>query len=172
MMAANRVNEVKLQCYSMNNKENEFELKLYPLDENEYIGTIWLDKGEISNSIQTLILLDSSNSMGDSTRRFVNEIIPLVMTKLSYGRHPVHLITFGKETTHNKLFAEQMKTLQLFTGNETRMAPAIQKLNSIIRRFHPNKPIRIFSISDGIIGDRDEVNFSNSLIVKTQILIF
>lgn len=141
-----------------NEEESDYHLKLYPLDGNEFIGSIWMDKEEHSNSIPTFILLDSSNSMGDATRRFVNEIIPLVVTKLSYGTlYPVHLITFGKETTHHKLSAEGFKSLfRLYTGDATRMTPAIQRLHKLFQSLIPSKPIRILSITDGKIGDHDE----------------
>lgn len=67
-------------------EENEFQLNVYPLDENEYIGPIEMDDFEDSSpvTVQTVIILELSVSLKNESRRLANEILPLVLSKLSY----------------------------------------------------------------------------------------
>lgn len=153
------------------NNQTQFELKLYPLDESEFIGTIWIeDDGnstENSISIQTVIILDRSGSMGDEARRLTNEIIPLVLSKLSYKKsESVHLIAFETNTQHYSVTVENFESLSIQAAGGTNMAPAVRMCHSLFSSLDANKPVRVLTISDGQVGDCRETEKAATAFVE------
>lgn len=146
----------------MEKKEIEskvYELKIHPVDGEEFIGTIKIEKIHSTSSslVQTVILLDRSGSMGDAARRVSNEIIPMFLEKLSYDKNQiVHLITFDLMSHLYSVTVERMKSLQIRAQGGTKMAPAVKKCQEIFRSFDNQKPIRLLTISDGKVNDAEE----------------
>lgn len=141
----------------LSHKENELKLQIYPMNENEYIGTIRINEKVDSCLINTVIILDQSISMRDATKRFTNEIIPLILSKLSYSTsQPVHLLTFAKDTQHFSVTPNEMKLLDIKTYYGTKMAPTVQKVHYLFQSFQEKLPIRVLTISDGEVQDRED----------------
>lgn len=135
------------------------ELKIYPLDEQEYIGTIEIEenftKAELS-TVQTIIILDTSGSMQDSARRMANEVLPLFISKLLYEQsHVFHLIEFETTTYWHSVTAERMKKLLIEADGGSALAPALKKCIEVFKTFTKN-PVRILTISDGELMDLPE----------------
>lgn len=139
-------------------KMRSFKLKLYPLDSEEYIGTVKIDdmlRQKISNSVQTIIILDKSGSMGEAASRVSNEIIPLFLTKLFYKTTDViHLITFDSMARRSMLTVESMKSLAIEASGGTNMEPAVTECTTLFDELNSDKPVRVLTISDGEIDDR------------------
>lgn len=160
------------------NNGTELKLKLYPMDENEFIATIWIEDAEISRSVQTVILLDRSLYMGCETRRFTNEIIPLVMSKLSDGEsQPILFITFANFPQIEYVTAEEMKSLSSdnYGRDRTRMASAIKYVHAYFqgtdhsansRPLDANKPIRLLSISAGEAEDLEDIEQNSTALIE------
>lgn len=145
--------------------EDSYELKLHPLDENEYIGSIKIKTGDTADNekqefpkcIQTVIILDRSGSMGDAARRVSNEIIPLFLAKLAYKASDViHFITFDSNTQLYTVTIDSMKSLPIRATGATKMSPAIRKCQELFKTFNKNEPIRVLTISDGKVVDGRE----------------
>ncbi|KAJ6641381.1 Flagellar attachment zone protein 1 [Pseudolycoriella hygida] len=128
-------------------------LTLYPVDENEYIGKIWVPKGGLS-IVETVVILDGSSSMGDTTRRFIHEIIPAVLKLISPNQKFIHLITFSHVSFYYFVGTCDLKTMKMTQQSTTNFAPAISKLRSVFEKLNADYPVRILTISDGEICDR------------------
>lgn len=159
------------------NQEKQFKMLVYPLDQSEFIGTIRVDDGNhISNLVHTVILLDRSNNMGDETVRFTTEIIPLVLSKLSYTENErVHFLTFASYSVLKYLTVEGIKSLSSeFYGRErTRLASAIKYVHSFFQEgdrngmlFNVNNPVRILITSAGGVEDYDNVTNNSSALLE------
>lgn len=144
------------------NKGRSFKLKFYPLDPEEYIGTIKVDDKvgpQGSESVQTIIILDKSGSMEDTAGRISNEIIPLFLTKLFYEpTDVVHLITFESQARRSTVTVENMKSLVIIGDGWTYMAPAVSECKTIFNEFNSDKPVRVLTISDGEIQDQKKTD--------------
>lgn len=158
------------------NEGQLYELKLYPLENEEYIGTIKIDAivepvkkpddSEVSKSVQTVILLDRSGSMGDAARRVSNEIIPLFLTKLLYKKTDVlHFITFESNTKLYTMTIEGMKSLAIRAAGGTKMALAVTKCLTLFESLDCDKPVRVLTISDGKVGDQPETERAATALV-------
>lgn len=149
----------------------EHKLKLHPLDDCEFIGTITIPeiqqhKQVKSSAIETVIILDRSGSMGDSARRVANEILPLFLLKLSYEKlHQVHFITFESVAHDYHVSAERMKQLSVSANGSTHMAPAVKRCHELFKSFS-SKSVRILTISDGEINDRPETDKAVAELIK------
>lgn len=143
-------------------KRNEYELKLHPIVEEEFIGTIEIDESskknaETMSSIETVIILDRSGSMADAVKRVSNEIIPLFLSKLSYESHQsIHFMTFESKCELFLVTVERMKSLPIRAQGGTNMAPAVRKCEEIFKAFDKSKPIRVLTVSDGQVSDSRE----------------
>ncbi|CRK94874.1 CLUMA_CG008366, isoform A [Clunio marinus] len=141
---------------------SKYELHLHPLAEKDFIGSIKIEldlkkKPEQQNVIQTVVILDRSGSMGHAARRLTNEIIPMALSMLSYKKlQTIHLITFDSLSQLYTVTVERMKSLPIRAQGGTNMAPAIRKIQILFETFQSDKPIRVLTISDGQVGDRQE----------------
>ncbi len=158
--------------YTMEINQNKNELHLYPINDNEYIGAINVDGAKAIAEPRTVFVLDSSGSMKNETKRFVNEIFPLVMSKLDYGEYDtIDLIGFGKECVHKEVWTRSFvrKCSDVKSDGSTIFAPAIKVLRLTlekIQRYYPNKPIRVLTISDGAIKDHDDAENETKKLIE------
>lgn len=141
-----------------------FNLKIYPLDQ-EFVGKIDIESNAGENqaaSINTIIILDSSGSMGKDAGRLVNEVFPLFLKKLSYGpSQTIHLITFDSASCSYKSTVDGLKSLKINSGGYTYMRPAVTKCKELLNSLYQDnvekrKPIRLLTISDGAIHDAQQ----------------
>lgn len=97
-----------------------------------------------SNSIQTVFILDEHHTTGaKNSRRFMEKIIPLMLSKLFYeSSQLVHLVTFVRhKTTVEEMFQSLLQTLDA------------------------KKQIRIFVLANGEVHERQEIeNLAETLI--------
>lgn len=151
-----------------NIKDRSF--KLYPLDPKEYIGTINVNDNLAppgSESAQIIIILDKSGSMGDIARRVSNEIIPLFLTKLFYkATDVIHFITFDGMAQRFKLTVENLKSLAIFGNGQTKMAPAVSACSTVFNELNSDKPVRVLTISDGLIQDQKQTDEAAAYLVN------
>lgn len=139
-----------------------YELKLHPMGEESFIGTIDIDANpsetsEPPSNIEMVVILDRSGSMGDSVPRMANQIIPLFLAKLRYeSRQTVYFITFDSKAQIFTITIERMKSLLIRAQGGTNMEPAIKKCVEIFEAFESGKSIRVLTISDGQVGDQKE----------------
>lgn len=96
-----------------------------------------------SKSIQTVIILDESVSVAKVTWRFTKQIIPLMLSKLSYEKAQlVHLLTFGADET-----------------------PVAQKLQSLLQTLDANKRVEILLLTNEKVQDHKEIEiFAENLL--------
>lgn len=152
--------------------DKNFELKVHPLDEEEFIGVIKIEKNDDASRktpafVPIVILLDRSGSMRDSARRISNEVIPLFLSKLSYkNSHVIHFITFESNTQMYSVTVERMKSLPIRASGGTHMAPAVRKCQILFQSFNRHEPIRVLTISDGQVGDRQETEKAATAFVE------
>ncbi|XP_037045864.1 uncharacterized protein LOC119081243 isoform X2 [Bradysia coprophila] len=135
--------------------QNKNELHLYPINNNKYMGAIDVKGATVSNSIQTVVILDSSGSMGNVTARFVKEILPLVMSKLNWNKG-IDLINFSSKANWKYLTLSELKTSDIQSGGRTCIGPAIRMFRlclESIQQNYPGQPIRVLTVCDGSISD-------------------
>lgn len=138
--------------------DEKANIKLHPVDDNELIATVNLDaKNHGVDAIQTIVILDRSLSMGDSCRRLTNDVIPTVLKKLSYDdKKIIHLVTFDSIGDSFTASVNQLRTLPISCRGCTNMATAVIIVHETFKNLDPSKPVRLLTISDGIIDDREE----------------
>ncbi|OUM61939.1 hypothetical protein PIROE2DRAFT_11904 [Piromyces sp. E2] len=148
-------------------------LKAYKSDEG-YIGKI--DASEITfksrAEVKFIVILDQSESMGDSVQIFVNIILPRILIKLGMENVDIHLITFSNSSemyTGNMTFFEN---LYIYEQGCTYMKHAVKNLEVLLKQLIiPNhkQNIRILTISDGDIFDQpDTLNLASKLFLNIK----
>lgn len=158
--------------------DEKASLKLHPVDDNELIGTVAIAaKKKQVDSIQTIVVLDRSLSMGDSCLRLTNDVLPEIFKQLSYDdKKVIHLVTFDSIGDKYEPTVNQLRTLPISCRGCTNMSTAVvllhekfkelgelveelRRLNMLINASliaDPTKPVRLLTISDGIIDDRED----------------
>lgn len=129
-------------------------LKIFPSN-NEFIGEFVIENDSGTyKSIQTIIILDRSGSMGKTVERVINRILPLFFVKLSYRPlHLIYLITFESNTKLHARVVKDFPPLEIKYGTCTNMRPAVGMCQEVFENLDSDKPVRILTISDGIIQD-------------------
>jgi len=158
-------------------------LNIFPVGNNEsnapFIGQIEINENEIkklknnndktkpvnyfennvSNQIETIIILDTSASMGKLVNKTIRDYIPKSLKKLGYKLNDViNLITFSSYSNIYKLTLNDMKSSKLTYEECTYMAEGINNLKTIITKSlknNQNKQFRIIAISDGALHDQE-----------------
>jgi hypothetical protein len=151
--------------------QNSYELKVYPLAEEEFIGMVNVQETPVSDQdaslVETVIILDRSTSMKDAARRVTNEIIPLFLSKLSYDeKQVIHFITFDSVSELYSKRIEELKSLSITARGNTVMAPAVVKCQQLLEKFDYSKPIRLLTISDGEVSDIAQTENAASVFVE------
>ncbi|XP_070490118.1 uncharacterized protein [Chironomus tepperi] len=139
--------------------ENPHKISLYPLA-GEYIATIDYQPPNRSitcQSIETVVILDRSGSMGQSVFRIGTKILPLFFQKLNYDiNDKIHLITFDNVAEYQYLEINELPNLVNFQARGgTYMSVGIQTFHEIMRQLTEKgtKFLRILTISDGEVFD-------------------
>lgn len=150
--------------------QESFEIKIYPLADKKFIGTIKVDENleaQDASLVETVILLDRSYSMGESAKRVANEIIPLFLSKLHYSETQViHFITFDSKTELYSKQIKELKSLRITARDGTVLATAIEKCQQLFGTFSKGKPIRVLTISDGEVSDIEEAQTAATKLVE------
>lgn len=133
-------------------------IKLHPVDDNELIATVNIDaKNRGVEAIQTIVVLDRSLSMGDQARRLSNDVIPEILKKMLYDdKKIINFVTFDSIGDSFTATVNQTRTLPITCRGCTNMSTAVVIVQKIFETLDPSKPVRLLTISDGIIDDRDE----------------
>lgn len=136
------------------------EIELFPLTNSEYIGRIHIEPvniSSVSSAVQTIIILDTSNSMLDQAARLTNKILPLFLKKLSYEeKNMIHLVTFGSKARLSGVTVARMRDFKILTSGATKLAPAIEVCETLFDSLDDSKPVRLLAISDGEVSDSKE----------------
>ncbi|KAJ6637003.1 hypothetical protein Bhyg_09729 [Pseudolycoriella hygida] len=144
---------------------NCFQMELHPMADG-YICSLNIDKdaeyfsqkSNISNSVETVIILDRSGSMGNSVPKIVNEVLPIFFRKLHYQPDDiVHLITFD---SYCELFTKRVsefRNLPLNSRGCTNMTLGIKEFRKLFSTFDLKNPIRVLTISDGDVDNPSSV---------------
>lgn len=136
-------------------------LKVYPLKDNEFLATIESNEaGEATcpDGIETICILDRSGSMEEAVVKVLNEIIPSTLAQLSYDdQQIIHTIAFNERALLYPLTSEQMKCFPLTARGKSFLSGAIENLTKLLATFEVGTSVRILTISDGKVNDREEV---------------
>jgi len=143
------------QTNNLNGKQPSLNLIQSP---DGYLGHLFVPKEKSlsrrQNNINTTVILDASESMGDNITRIYSTILPSVFEKLKYDPNQlIKTIGFGWMTKCYIDNYRTMRTRDFFCLGTTNMAPAIERLGVFIRDMH--SPHRILTISDGILDDQE-----------------
>ncbi|XP_037043087.1 titin homolog isoform X9 [Bradysia coprophila] len=142
-------------------QQYENELHLHPINDNEYLASIYVNSSKMINNSSTTVILDRSGSMNEQTSRFVTVIIPMVMSILGYDHnYRVNLITFAAESkTYRKTCSQLKVATGIMSKGKTNFGPAIAALRELLElheRQSPSIPMRVLTISDGEINDPND----------------
>lgn len=137
-------------------------LKVFP-SSDDFIGEFTApdieNDAELSKQCQTIIILDSSKSMGFHLKRIITTILPLFFSKLSYRKlNQIFLITFSRNVELLSKFVSDFPSIEMKAGGKTYMKDAILKCKDVFEDLDSDKPVRVLSISDGLIFDRKKTN--------------
>lgn len=133
-------------------------LNLYPLN-NQFIGQCSSDDNvvERSTNYETIIILDRSGSMDWQVQRLVKRIFPMLFNILSYKPESlIHLIAFDDQVEFYKITMNQLQQLSISARGGTYMTPAVRKCHEFFQILDSKNPVRLLTISDGIVADQIE----------------
>lgn len=139
-------------------------LNLYRLN-NQLIGYCDSEHNvvEIDIEYQTIIVMDRSGSMGSEALRLVQNIFPLFFRKLSYKPdNTIHLITFDSISELLNVTVEDFPKLPVSARGGTMMARSVEDCQKVFTMLDSDKPVRLLTISDGMIGDQIETSAAAS----------
>ncbi len=102
-----------------------------------------------------VIIMDVSGSMQDVINNYIKTIIPGVLSNLNYRTKIVTLITFATNSQVYNYNINQFKSSNINSGGTTLVSEAFQNLKSYFSKFSNKKSLRILTISDGQIFDKD-----------------
>ena len=122
---------------------------------NEYIAKIEIPIPR--GPPEFIFIIDSSGSMLGFFEVIIKNIIPDVLKKLKIEEGKIHLITFSDQVNYYKLTIDELINSNLEFGGDTYMSDVYDKLEDIFKDFEgKNTDIRIFTISDGVIFDKEK----------------
>ena len=108
-----------------------------------------------SNLPEFVIIMDVSGSMQDVINNYIKTIIPGVLSNLNYQTKTVTLITFASNSYVYNYNINQFRSGNINTGGSTLVSEAFQNLKSYFSSFSKKNSLRILTISDGQIFDKD-----------------
>jgi hypothetical protein len=137
-------------------------------DSLPYIGKIHIKSNINSNvkEIQTIILLDTSGSMGQNVGRIITQYLPESLQN-NNNNNEIILITFSGESKVFKHNINSLRKSRQGPEGQTFMEPAITNLQQIIRNSEFTQ-FNILTISDGALHDQDET-ISKASLLKSEI---
>jgi len=148
------------------------EIHLYPI-EDKFIAFLDIPNTKSSSniansSVETVVILDRSGSMGGAVPYIVNYILPRFFKLLSYDPETIiNLITFESKAQVFKIKVQYFGNIPIFCGGQTFMAPAVFGLHKIFESFQSNvTSLRILTISDGEVFDQQETSNCGSALAE------
>ena len=99
--------------------------------------------------------MDISGSMNDVINNYIKIIIPEVLSNLNYQTKTVTLITFSSNSNVYNYNIEQFKSSHISSAGTTLVSDAFKNLKSYLSKFSEKNSLRILTISDGQIFDKD-----------------
>ena len=126
----------------------------------DYVNEINISKSLInaktnSASVEFIVILDVSGSMGYNVERIITKILPNMLTKLNYlDDDIIHLIPFREWVEYHPMTKKQLEnsTIRACGGND--MREVFDKLSNII--LTKQTCFRILTISDGKVSNQTE----------------
>ena len=104
-------------------------------------------------SIEYILILDLSSSMGNYIPQIIQQVIPKALQKINYpDKKPLHLITFSNYCSHTILTKKEFPYVTIEGKGETQINLVFPKLRNLINSFPNDNGIFILTISDGIIN--------------------
>lgn len=108
------------------------------------------------------MILDISGSMGQNVQTILRRYLVCALEMLGIGE--ITLITFESTSRIYKLQTSALRNSDITCAGSTRILPALQLLESVIRNAPTTECIRILTISDGAIDDQlAAVQFATAL---------
>ena len=99
--------------------------------------------------------MDISESMKDVINNYIKTIIPGFLSNLNYQSKTVTLITFTDNSDIYKYNINQFKSSNIRQGGNTFVSEALANLKKYLSEFSDKNSLRILTISDGQIFDKD-----------------
>ena len=144
--------------------ESSLTMNVYESIDN-YIGKISIapslfEKNTSFDDLTTIIVLDTSGSMGLTLQRIVNKILPMSFSKLQYkDDNEIKLVLFNSTTKEYKKTVKELSSFKIQPMGLSYLTPAIQEIEKIIQGTidnNKNACFRILAISDGEIFDKEK----------------
>ena len=108
-----------------------------------------------SASVEFIVILDISGSMGDNVNRIITKILPNMLTKLNYlDDDIIHLITFEDIVEYHPMTKKQLENSTISWMRDDDMREVFNVLSNII--LTKQTCFRILTISDGDVFDQTE----------------
>ena len=126
----------------------------------DYVSEITISKTLINAktdpvSVETIIILDISGSMGFNVNRILTKILPNMLTQLNYlDDDIIHLITFESSVEYHQMTKKLLENSTIESMGGTRMRNIFDELSKII--LTKQTCFRILTISDGEVWDQTE----------------
>ena len=139
------------------------DLEYYKYKDNKYLGTIDLSEFKSKKTDQDSILiclLDRSGSMRGNVYIFVKEIFPLVLEKLQTDKQDNILITYDDAAEKFSGNAEYFRNQEIKCRGDNILYLGLTELEKIFDEYinsNTKKPIRLLTISDGDVGNENDV---------------
>ena len=102
-----------------------------------------------------VIIMDISESMKNVIDNYIKTIIPEVLSNLNYQTKKVTLITFSVDSNVYNYTIDQFKKSNIRLGSSTYVSRAFENLKAYFSIFPKNNCLRILTISDGQIYDKN-----------------
>lgn len=102
-----------------------------------------------------VIIMDISDSMRYQLSNYIRIIIPEVLSNLNYQTKQVTLITFSADSNVYNYTIDQFKNSNIGVGSSTFVSGAFNNLKKYLSKFSKKNSLRILTISDGQISDKD-----------------
>ena len=154
--------------------ESSLTLNVYESIDN-YIGKISIapslfEKNTSFDDLTTIIVLDTSGSMGLTLQRIVNKILPMSFSKLQYkDDNEIKLVLFNSTTKEYKKTVKELSSFKIQPMGLSYLTPAIQEIEKIIQGTidnNKNACFRILAISDGEIFDKEKAMVQSDKLIK------
>ena len=154
--------------------ESSLTLNVYESIDN-YIGKISIspslfEKNTSFDDLTTIIVLDTSGSMGLTLQRIVNKILPKSLSKLQYkDDNEIKLVLFNSTTKGYKKTVKELSSFNVQPMGLSYLTPAIQEVEKIIQETiekNKNACFRILGISDGEIFDKEKAMVQSDKLIK------
>ena len=115
--------------------------------------------------VDTLVIMDTSASMGDNVQKLICKVIPNVFSSLHYKESDkITIITFNDFSETYTDTIENFRKSKITCSGTTQMRFAINSLKGHLEK-SANKYVRILALSDGDLHDQDLTVKESALLV-------